>query len=75
MRNRRLCRWYVAICTGSTFAILSGCPLPDRFFENTVRSLTATIADQVVSNVILELTGIVLGDASGTGDATDGDGG
>ena len=72
MRNRRLCRWYVAICTGSTFAILSGCPLPDRFFENTVRSLTATIADQFVSNVISELLGIDLG---GTGDAANGDGG
>ena len=72
MRNRRLCRWYVAICTGSTFAILSGCPLPDRYFENTVQLVTVTIANELVSNVISELLGIDLG---GTGDATNGDGG
>ena len=75
MRDRRLCRWYVAICTGSTFAILSGCPLPDRFFENTVRSVTATIADQLVSNVVFELIGIDVSGTDGTGDAANGDGG
>ena len=72
MRDRRLYRWCAAICTGSTFAILSGCPLPDRFFENTARSVTAIIADQLISNVLFELTGI---DVSGTGDATNVDGG
>ena len=75
MRDRRLCRWYVAICTGSTLAILSGCPLPDRFFENTVRSVTATIADQLVLDVVFDLTGIDLGGAGGTGGAANGDGG
>ncbi len=72
MRNRRLCRWYVAICTGSTFAILSGCPLPDRYFENTTQLVTVAIADQIISNVISELLGIDLNGTDGTGDPGDG---
>ena len=58
MRDTPRGRWITLFFTGSMFALLSGCPLPDRFFENTVRSVTATIADQLVANVILELTGI-----------------
>ena len=75
MRDRRLCRWYVAMCAGSTFAILDGCPLPDRYFENTTRLVTVVIADQILSNVLSELLGIDLNGTDGTGDPATGDGG
>ncbi len=68
MRDRRLCRWYVAMCAGSTFAILDGCPLPDRYFENTTQFVTAAIADEILSNVLSELLGIDLGGDGSTGD-------
>ena len=72
MRDRRLCRWYVAMCTGSTLAILSGCPLPDRYFENTTQLVTVAIADQIISNVVCGLLGL---DDSCPGGAANGDGG
>ena len=71
MRNTAGSRWVSILFMGSSLAILDGCPLPDRFFENSVRSFSAAIANQLITEAVLDILGV---DVSGTVDtsATDG---
>ena len=74
MRSTPNSRWTAIVLTGSVFSLLSGCPLPSRYFEQTTQAISTTLADQLVSQVILDVFGIDISDAFNGGDTT-GDGG